>query len=96
VFGLFVMFLLDRLVLSRLGTRVMQVHGIGTKTHELDRLEINGEGEFSDLARKINRMLDTLEKTRQKVQGSEARFRELTELLPLIILRWTQSGILPT
>ena len=92
VFGLVVMFLLDRLVLARLGTLFMQVHDIGSKTRESYRVEIGGGDEFSDLAQEINRMLNTIEDTQQKVKASEARFRELAELLPLIIFEMDSNG----
>ncbi|MFA4824591.1 MAG: PAS domain S-box protein [Methanoregula sp.] len=92
VFGLFVMFLLDKLVLCRLNRLVMQVHDIGNRTRKSDRVEIGGEDEFSGLAWEINRMLDTIDTVRHKVQVSETRFRELAELLPQIIFEIDTEG----
>ncbi len=92
VFGLVVMFLLDRLVLSRLEKLVIQVHDIGNKTRASDRVEIGGGDEISGLAGEINRMLETTEQAQQKVQASEARFRELAEQLPMIIFEMDITG----
>jgi PAS domain S-box-containing protein len=92
MFGLAVMILLDRLVLSRLGTLISQVHSIGDHTQESARLEIGGEDEFSGLAREINRMLDTIDSITGKVQASETRFRELSELLPQVIFEMDPTG----
>jgi PAS domain S-box-containing protein len=92
VFGLVVMILLDRMVLSRMGALSLQVHDIGNNTRESNRVEIGGEDEFSGLAREINQMLDTIDTIRQKVQVSETRFRELAELLPQIIFEMDTEG----
>ena len=92
VFGLMVMFLLDRLVLSRMGALILQVHGIGNKTRVSNRVEIGGDDEFSGLAGEINRMLETAELAQQKVQASETRFRELAEQLPMILFEMDTTG----
>jgi len=92
VFGLAVMVLLDRLVLSRLENLIIQVHGIGDNILGADRLEIGGEDEFSGLAREINRMLDTIDIISRKVQASETRFRELAGLLPQTIFEMDLKG----
>ncbi len=92
VFGLIVMILLDRLVLSRMDALMLQVHTIGNNTRESKRVEIGGEDEFSGLAREINLMLDTIDIIRQNVQASETRFRELAELLPQIIFEMDTEG----
>ena len=92
VFGMVVMILLDRLVLSRLGNLILQVHRIGDQTKESARVAVAGEDEFSGLAQEINRMLDTIDIIRHKVQASEARFRELAEQLPLLIFEMDTTG----
>ena len=92
VFGLVVMLLLDRMVLSRMGALSHQVHDIGTGSSRSNRVEIGGDDEFSGLAREINRMLDTIDTIRQKVEVSEARFRELAELLPQVIFEMDTGG----
>jgi PAS domain S-box-containing protein len=91
-FGIIVMILLDRLVLSRMGALVAQVHTIGDNTRESKRVDIGGEDEFSGLAREINRMLDTIDAIRLKAQLSETRFRDLAELLPQIIFEMDLKG----
>jgi|WetSurMetagenome_2_1015567.scaffolds.fasta_scaffold00450_17 PAS domain S-box-containing protein len=92
LFGVFVMVLLDRLVLSRLGKLVAQVHSIGNTTPGSDRVDIGGRDEFSGLASEINRMLDTIDTISRKVHASETRFRELAELLPQIIFEMDTDG----
>jgi len=92
VFGLFVMVLLDKYVLSRLGKLVLQVHGIGDRSGTSDRVEIGGDDEFDGLAGEINRMLDTIDAVRLKAQLSETRFRELAGLLPQIIFEMDLNG----
>lgn len=85
VFGLVVMLLLDRLILARLGTLIAQVHDIGRQTVPSGRVSVEGSDEFSDLSAEINRMLGTIEKTHDGLMQSEARLRELADLLPLSI-----------
>jgi len=92
VLGLFVIFLLDHLVLKRLHALTDQVYTIGKSGSTVDHVEIEGDDELSGLAREINRMLDTLEITRQKVQASEARFREFTNLLPQSVFEMDREG----
>jgi PAS domain S-box-containing protein len=86
------MILLDRMVLSRLGILITQVHTIGDNTRESKRVDIGGDDEFSGLAREINRMLDTIDTISHKVQMSETRFRELAELLPQVIFEMDTEG----
>jgi len=92
VFGIVVMILLDRLVLSRLGKLMLQVHGIGDRTRESERVDIGGDDEFSGLAAEINRMLVTIESVRINAQISETRFRDLAGLLPQVIFEMDLEG----
>ncbi len=90
--GIISIFLMDCFLFARLGSLALQVHSIGRGKDLEKRVKIDGDDELSGLAAEINRMLDTLEKTRQKVQLSETRFRELTELLPQIIFEMDTEG----
>ena len=85
LFGIVVLLLLDRLVLSRVSSLSSQVHDIGRQTEPSGRVSVEGSDEFSELSGEINRMLGTIEKTQQGLQKSEERFRELSDLLPLTI-----------
>jgi PAS domain S-box-containing protein len=94
LFGIVVLLLLDRLVLSRVSSLSRQVYDIGRETALSRRMEIEGNDEFSDLSGEINRMLETIEKTHDGLLASEARFRELAELLPQTIFEIDLSGML--
>jgi len=90
--GLLVIFLLDRVVLKRMASLALQVNTIGKSGSTRDHVVIEGDDELSGLATEINRMLETIEQTQQKVLVSEARFRELAEQLPLIIFEMDTNG----
>ncbi|MCK9580893.1 MAG: PAS domain S-box protein [Methanoregula sp.] len=90
--GVAVLFILDRLVLSRIMELIAQVSGIGNRTDISERISLSGNDEFADLAGVINQMLGTMEKTRKGLLASEGRFRELAELLPQIIFEIDLSG----
>jgi PAS domain S-box-containing protein len=90
--GLVVIIFLERVLLKRMGSLALQVHKIGISENTSDHVEIEGDDELSGLATEINRMLDTIRRTQEKVLSSETRFRELTELLPLIIFEMDTTG----
>lgn len=90
--GVAALFMLDRLILSRIMDLSRQVSGIGNRAGIADRVCLAGNDEFADLAQKINRMLDTIEKTQNGLQASENRFRDLAELLPQIIFDMDRDG----
>ncbi len=78
-FGLAVIIILDRLVLSRLDSLNRQVSSIGSGNDMNRRVEVGGDDEFAGLASRINLMLDTIEKARNGLQVSEEKYRSLTE-----------------
>jgi PAS domain S-box-containing protein len=90
--GILGIILQDRFLFARIGSLSLQVHTIGRSNNLKKRVEIGGDDELSGLAEEINHMLDNLEISRQKVQESETRFRELTELLPQIIFEMDTAG----
>jgi PAS domain S-box-containing protein len=94
MFGLVVMLILNKTVLSRMSALSLNVHSIGIDRAMDKRVDIGGDDEFSELAVQINLMLDTLEETRQGLLASETRFRELSELLPQIVFEMDTAGIL--
>jgi PAS domain S-box-containing protein len=92
LFGIIVILILDRLVLSRMSDLNIQVYRIGRDSTVTSRIELGGNDEFAGLAAQINIMLDTLEKTQQGFQASELRFRELSDLLPQIVFEMDLAG----
>ena len=83
--GLVIVILLDRVVLRRIGSLALQVNTIGKSGSLTDHVKIEGDDELSELAIEINRMLATIEKFHRELGASEARFREMSDLLPQII-----------
>ena len=83
--GLVIVILLDRFLLKRMGSLALQVNTIGKSGSITDHVEIDGDDELSGLATEINRMLDTIGKFHRELGASEARFREMADLLPQII-----------
>ncbi len=92
LFGIVILLILDRLVLSRISSLSLQVHNIGAYTPQSQPIHLDGNDEFSALSLEINRMLDTIEKTHEGLMQSEARFRELAGLLPQIIFEMDTVG----
>ena len=91
-FGVVIMLLLDRLVLSRLSELSQQVNTISRERDASKRVEITGNDEFSNLAVEINLMLETIYTTGQQLMVSEERFREITDLLPQIFFELDTAG----
>jgi PAS domain S-box-containing protein len=79
VFGVVMIFFLDRFVLSRIKSLGVQVRSIGTGSDRSSRVGLAGSDELSDLAGEINRMLDDIEKTNVELLKTETRFQELAE-----------------
>jgi PAS domain S-box-containing protein len=94
LFGVVILLILDKLVLSRVSALSRQVHDIGNNIALSRRMRIEGSDEFSDLSQEINRMLETIEKTHDGLLQSETRFRELAELLPQVIFEMDMQGSL--
>lgn len=85
-------FILDRLVLSRIGTLRRQVRRAVDEEDSSHRVEIGGDDELSGLASDINRTLDTIYTTQARLVASEARFRGMADLLPQVIFELDTSG----
>jgi diguanylate cyclase (GGDEF)-like protein/PAS domain S-box-containing protein len=79
VFGVVVLLLLERMVLSRLG-RLSKVFGaISSSSDHAMRLPVSGHDELSQLANAANRMLESLEQSHIRLSDNEERYRTLTE-----------------
>ena len=77
IFGLVTLSLLERHIFSRLVNLRRDVMSIGGDPSA--RLRVEGKDEISDLAEDINRMLESLERTRKALIESEEHFRTVTE-----------------
>jgi signal transduction histidine kinase/CheY-like chemotaxis protein len=75
VFGLVTMFLLERLVLSRLIRLGKDVADIGARGDLAARVKGDGNDELSQLSDMINRMLANLERVQQERRRDEERYR---------------------
>ena len=75
VFGLVTMFLLERLVLSRLIRLGKDVADIGAHGDLAARVKSDGNDELSQLSDMINRMLANLERVQQERRRDEERYR---------------------
>ncbi|MGA8777191.1 PAS domain S-box protein [Methanoregula sp.] len=94
LFGLVILFMVDRFVLSRISHLSRQVHDIDRDAVLSRRLDSSGSDEFSDLSTVINHMLETIEKFHDGLARSESRFRDLAELLPQTIFEIDVQGSL--
>jgi PAS domain S-box-containing protein len=91
-FGLLVIVLIDRFVLSRLEQPIRTMNGIERSGDLSKRIAVTGDDELSGLMLSMNRMLDRIEGVQQNLQKSETRFRELAELLPEMVFELDTAG----
>ncbi|MDK2810295.1 MAG: hypothetical protein PWR27_1004 [Petroclostridium sp.] len=82
VFGLVILLLLEKAVLSRLTRLTASVSRIGVNCDPSQRVSMTGRDELASLANSINGMLTALEQSQWKLQESEDRYRRLVELSP--------------
>ncbi|MGD0080194.1 MAG: PAS domain S-box protein [Methanoregula sp.] len=92
LFGVTILLILDRLVLSRVSALSYQLYDIDRQIVPSRRISIGGNDEFSDLSGKINHMLETIEKSHEGLLQSEARFRDIAELLPQTVFEMDLQG----
>lgn len=74
-----ILFLLERLVLSRLGFLSKAVEGIGDSSDLSTRIYLPGKDELAGLAFETNKMLEALDKSQQQIKESEYKYRHLFE-----------------
>ena len=92
IFIVTTLLILDRMILAklfRLKTEVGEITLDGTGS---PRVSSAGKDEFSSLAGSINQMIDRTETSQIALKESERRFRELAELMPILIFEADLTG----
>lgn len=79
IFGFVVLFLMEKMVLSRLVAFNTNVRGISASSDLSLRLPLRGKDELTGLAEAVNKMLDSLEQSHRDLYESKERYRTLTE-----------------
>ena len=92
VAGGLVLFLLEKMVLSRLQRISEEVNGIGASGHSLMRISVAGNDELSGLARNINGMIEAIEESRAAIQMESDRYRAVVEDQTEFICRFGLQG----
>ena len=88
IFSVVALFLLEKMVLSRLANLSANVEQIGTSTDLSLRVFVTGNDELTTLGNTINSMLDALESSAQKVVAERERAeRLLLNILPASIAK---------
>lgn len=87
-------FLLNRLLLSRLARLRMDVDKVGAARNLAERVSSAGRDELGRVSQAINRTLASLEHAQHELVASEARNRALVAALPDLILRVGRGGTL--
>lgn len=77
-----ILFLLEKLILSRLKVMNDEVQEIATKGNLAERISDSGKDELGVFARTLNHTLEQLEKTQIQIKNSEEWFRILFEYAP--------------
>jgi PAS domain S-box-containing protein len=84
--------LLDRLILSRLQALIEAVRSVGPDHSCIERVQVTGDDELTDLGREINQMLDRLAATQNNLRASEEQFRTFIENFPGLIYVKDHAG----
>jgi len=79
------LFLLEKIILSRISELHSGVRNIGIQADVTNRLRIRGSDELTSLGNAINKMLDALQSSVQQIHESEERFRILADTSPILI-----------
>ena len=93
-FGVLILALIERLVLSRLARLSAELDRIGTEGHLAARLSLPGNDEWARLAEAGNSMLAVLERSQQRLKESEASYRAVVEDQTELICRHLPDGTL--
>jgi len=91
-FGGIVFLLLEKLVLRRLHRMSDEVDHIGMSGESLHRISISGRDELTKLAENINRMIETIEASREEIRAESDRYRAVVEDQTELICRFDQQG----
>jgi PAS domain S-box-containing protein len=81
VFGCVIHLLIGKNVLGPLNRLATSVHSIETRGDLASRVEVRGDDELSALSRGINRMLESLEQSEQRLKESEERYRSIADYM---------------
>ena len=92
VFGVVILLLLERTVLSRLARLSASVTSIGADSDLSKRVPLTGSDELSSLAGTVNGMLETLEQSQRGLRESEAKVKVLLNAIPDLILQVSRDG----
>jgi PAS domain S-box-containing protein len=79
LFGLAIIFFLERGVLSRLARLSLSTNKVAARGDPSLRVTDDGHDELSSLAGDINRMLEALERSQRQMLASEGSYRQLME-----------------
>ncbi|MFZ5646980.1 MAG: PAS domain S-box protein [Bacillota bacterium] len=94
VFGAVIMLFLERVILSRLSRIIAAVGEIGQSSDFSARVKVQGNDELSRLAFTINGMLGALEVSRDKLLATREHYKELFDLLPVVVCEINMDGII--
>jgi PAS domain S-box-containing protein len=86
------MFLLSKIVLSRLSSLDKSVNRITTSDDLSGRVTVVGGDELANLSKAINNMLASLDLSRQKLHESESRYHAIVEDQSELISRFRSDG----
>lgn len=81
IFGVVILVLLEKLVLSRLARLAGEVNAIGLSADSSAQVSISGNDELAQLGNEINAMLCALEKSQDELRKSEQALRETQKSL---------------
>ena len=79
IFSFITIFLLEKLVLSRVYKLTSSVNQIGSLTDFSGRVDVEGNDELSDLGNNINTMLERLEESQEEIKSARDQLEERVE-----------------
>ncbi|MGB9333777.1 MAG: CHASE4 domain-containing protein [Candidatus Acidiferrales bacterium] len=84
------LFVIERLVLSRVANLSKNVAAVGDRGDLAARVDMSGNDELADLSGSINQMLAALEKSQKEAAEQSARLRIVVERMPAVL--WTTDA----
>lgn len=82
IFGIIILFLLERLVISRVSNLTQDVTEIGDSGKKSLRVRTSGNDELTNLGCSINKMLHALESSEQKIRERNEEMRLIMDTIP--------------
>jgi len=92
VFGGVTLWLLQRVILSRLDRLGRDVQRVSSSRDPTARVEVTGRDELAGLAEAINGMLEALERSQAAIRASEERLRTVVQNMPAMMVAFDQEG----